>query len=269
MKHYLTILRPLNGLMSVVAVWIGTIVAGASFIPGMNVLVGALSVFLISGGGMAINDYFDAAIDKMNKPHRPIPSGRISRGAAFAYAVSLMLIGIILSYTINMQTFILAIVATVLLIIYAAKMKKTILMGNFLVSALVAVTFVYGGMIAGDYGRLMPLALLALLSNVGREIYKTIDDAVGDRKYNVNSAAIKLGVLNARLLGNIFLTCAVIFSFLPFFLGIFGVTYLFFVVIADVAFIAAGVVPVKHSSKLIKVAMLIALVAFIAGAVRV
>ena len=37
-----------------------------------------LVVFFITGAGNAINDYFDLEIDRVNRPRRPIPSGRMS-----------------------------------------------------------------------------------------------------------------------------------------------------------------------------------------------
>ncbi|MFN9125942.1 MAG: UbiA family prenyltransferase [bacterium] len=45
-------------------------------------------------GGMVLNDAFDAAIDARERPARPIPSGRISRGAAFAAGAALLLAGV-------------------------------------------------------------------------------------------------------------------------------------------------------------------------------
>ena len=263
---YLSILRPLNGVMSIIAVWIGSLIAGAPLMPSFAVVLGMISVFLISGGGMAINDFFDAEIDKLNRPKRPIPSGKISSRKALIYSGALFVVGCAFSYLVNFDTLVTAIIVSGLLIAYAAQLKKTILIGNLIISGLVALTFVYGGLILGNYVALLPLALLAFLANTSREIYKTIDDTLGDRKYNVNSLALKIGVTNARIVANIFLIVAVIFSFVPYFLKILGPVYLFFVILADIVFISVAVAPVKYGSKLIKVAMLLALVAFFFGA---
>lgn len=269
MHPYLKLLRPLNGIMSVFAVWIGTLIAGAHLVPNYYTILGFIAVFLVSGGGMGINDFFDVKIDKINKPHRPIPSGKISPRAALAYSAVLFALGIAAAFFISFETFITAIIASCLLIAYAAYLKKTILVGNLIISGLVAVTFIFGGVIFKNYTALLPLALLAFLSNTGREIYKTIDDAMGDQKYDVNSLALKIGVMKARVTANIFLITAVIFSFVPYFLGLLGMTYLFFVVLADIVFLAAVAAPVKYSSKLIKIAMFVALVAFFAGAIKI
>ena len=63
MLSYVKLLRPLNGLMSVIAVWIGALLAGADIIPGMKIIYGFVAVFLVSGAGMVVNDIFDINID--------------------------------------------------------------------------------------------------------------------------------------------------------------------------------------------------------------
>jgi hypothetical protein len=62
-------------------------------------LAGLLGILISSSGlylsGMAWNDFFDAAVDAVERPWRPIPSGRISRQTAAAIASGLMLTGIL------------------------------------------------------------------------------------------------------------------------------------------------------------------------------
>ncbi|MBM7503442.1 SCO3242 family prenyltransferase [Agromyces aurantiacus] len=49
---------------------------------------------LLYWGGMALNDAADAELDRVERPERPIPSGRISRRAAFGVAGALTAAGI-------------------------------------------------------------------------------------------------------------------------------------------------------------------------------
>jgi 4-hydroxybenzoate polyprenyltransferase len=46
-------------------------------------------------GGMVLNDVFDARLDAIERPERPIPSGRISRASASAAGGLLLLVGIL------------------------------------------------------------------------------------------------------------------------------------------------------------------------------
>ena len=53
-------------------------------------LVATVGLYL---SGMAWNDYFDREIDAVERPKRPLPSGRVTLGAARVFAGSLMVVG--------------------------------------------------------------------------------------------------------------------------------------------------------------------------------
>ena len=44
--------------------------------------------------GMALNDYADREVDAVERPHRPVPSGRVTAGFALGLAASLTAAGI-------------------------------------------------------------------------------------------------------------------------------------------------------------------------------
>ncbi|MBI5061682.1 MAG: UbiA family prenyltransferase [Candidatus Aenigmarchaeota archaeon] len=269
-KHFIKIMRPLNCIMSAIAVYISALVAGSAIflvVPPMTVFYAMLVVFLVCSGGMVANDIFDIEIDKVNKPDRPLPSGKMSMKAAKAFSTLLMLAGIAISYFINYYAFFVAVAAALLLVLYAWKLKRVMLAGNITVSLLVGFTFIYGGLVNQNFITVMPLALLAFLSNMGREIYKTAEDVLGDKKGGADTLAVKFGVIKAKRIASIFIILAVLLSFVPFVLGILGLYYLIVVVFADILFLSAIVSPVKRSSKLAKIAMLVALIAFLIGAV--
>ena len=269
MFAYLEIIRPLNCLMAGLAVYIATLVAGLAIYPSFLVLLGILATFLVCAGGMVINDYFDIDIDNVNKPNRPIPSNRIKKRTALIYSIILFASGIALSYAINYYTLVTAIAASLVLISYAWKLKKTVFIGNLLISLLVALTFIFGGFVAMNYLPVLILAILAFLANTGREVYKCVEDVLGDKKAGADTIAVKYGIVKSRQIATIFVIIAITLSFLPFFFGIFGVIYLFFVVIADIVFMIAVISPVRLAAKVTKIAMLIALAAFLIGAVAV
>ncbi|MDQ0894232.1 SCO3242 family prenyltransferase [Agromyces ramosus] len=56
-------------------------------------LLPVASVFLYSGG-MALNDYADRTLDAVERPERPIPSGRIAPRRALGIAVACMAVGL-------------------------------------------------------------------------------------------------------------------------------------------------------------------------------
>src|SRR3989304_4035078 len=71
----LELIRYKNCAMAGLAAVIGSAIA-YSIAPGEMIwmLLVFLTVFLVTGAGNAVNDYFDAAIDVINRPGRPIPS---------------------------------------------------------------------------------------------------------------------------------------------------------------------------------------------------
>jgi len=267
MFAYLEILRPLNGLMAVFAVFVAVMLVNF-FIP-YQLSLAFLVVFLISSAGMIINDYFDYEIDKINRPKRPIPSGRIPRKTALIYAVVLFLIADFIALFINFYAFILAILNTVINIIYSWKLKKMILIGNFSVSWLAASTFIFGNLLTGNISiTVLLLFLMAFSSNIGREITKSIEDVEGDKRIRARTLPIVAGKNFAGLVAMIFIIFAIIFSPLPYMLNLLSINYLYLVIVTDIIFAFSCflifILP-KKSQKLMKIAMFIAIVAFLAG----
>ncbi|MBC7771959.1 MAG: UbiA family prenyltransferase [Pyrinomonadaceae bacterium] len=78
---------------------IGAMGAAATDYPWQALCVVAPSLILIYVAGMAINDALDVETDRKERPHRPIPSGRVSRNAAFTFAIlaSLAALGLLAS----------------------------------------------------------------------------------------------------------------------------------------------------------------------------
>jgi 4-hydroxybenzoate polyprenyltransferase len=65
-------------------------------------LVGILAVFMVGismiyCAGMLLNDYFDQDVDAVERPDRPIPSGRASPESVLGWAISLLVLGTLLA----------------------------------------------------------------------------------------------------------------------------------------------------------------------------
>lgn len=272
----LELMRYKNCAMAGLAAVIGAAIA-YSAAPGELVWMGLIfiTVFSITGAGNALNDYFDAGIDAINRPYRPIPSGRITRNCAFRFSIVLFASGIMISYFIgtNLLPLLIAVFNSFLLYLYASYLKKKVLIGNLGVSYLTGSTFLFGGAAYGGKGIQVTLILffLSMLATFAREIVKTIEDIEGDRKDGATTLPIKIGERPAAYLACAFGLLAVFLSPLPYFLDMFNEYYLAVVGIADIVFLYAMVQILKknptRSSKYFKVAMFLAMLAFIAGSV--
>ena len=54
-----------------------------------------LSTIGLYGGGVVFNDVFDAELDKIERPERPIPSGLVPKNAAAFFATLLLILAIV------------------------------------------------------------------------------------------------------------------------------------------------------------------------------
>lgn len=271
----LRLLRIGNCAMAGVAAVIGAgIVCGITELPILGaVLLFSLfsSVFLITGAGNAINDYFDADIDAINKPMRPIPLGRVSRNAALYLSLLLFGLGIALAYTINIICFAIALANSMMLIVYARNLKRTALAGNISVGYLTGSTFLYGGALFEITGLVQTSGLfaLAMLATIAREIAKDIEDIDGDSAMGLDTLPIRIGSRRAGSAASAFGVIAVLLSPVPYLSLGFSVWYLVVVMFANLCFLIA-ILRLKKgdaagSSRLFKQAMMVALAAFVVG----
>ena len=230
---YLELARPLNGIIAFISAWLGGVFASRgnteNLLDVRLLLVSIAALFLLSAGN-AINDYCDYNIDRINRPQRPLPSGRIQRLHALIFAIVLMVIGIWLGTLISRSAIAFAILVAVALTGYAFWLKRTPFVGNLVVSGLTGSTFIAGGIaIDSVQGTLVP-ATFAFLFTAAREIIKDIEDTEGDLKNSVKTLAI----LNPRLaVGTAlsFMALVILFSPVPYLFGWYSWHYLFAVVL--------------------------------------
>ncbi len=267
------LVRPINCLLAGLAVLIGVVVAGGGELP-YAAGVALVAAALISGAGNAVNDYFDRDIDAINRPHRPIPSGRLSARTALILAGCLFGAGVVLAALINPSCFALAALNSVVLFTYSAELKRRGLAGNLTIGYLVGSTFLFGGLAVGEISVVGILAIMAALSTVGRELIKGIEDMRGDQKLGFRTFPLRYGAGKAAALAIGFIAAAIAISPLPYVLELFGWAYLALVVPSIVAFIAAAAIIVRsrkpkaagRASLACKMAMGLGLLAFLAGA---
>lgn len=262
---FLQVLRPLNCLMASLAILIGVFLGG--FFQIDFIIYALLAGFLVCGAGMVINDYYDIEIDKINKPEKYRRMKKYPKNLWLIYSMILFISGIIISSLVNTLVFSIAVINSILLIVYAAKLKKTTLIGNLIISYLVASLFVFGAAVSGNVSIALFLALLAFFSNTGREIVKDIEDVIGDRK----AGAMTLAVSNKKtavVLAVIFVLSAVVISPLPYVLGLLSINYLYVVLVTDIIFAYSCFlifVSPKKSQKFMKIAMVFGLISFLVG----
>jgi 4-hydroxybenzoate polyprenyltransferase len=129
---YLKFMRPFTLYPPAVGMISGGITAfGAhpkcAFTPGiaLAIFTGSFMAAMLNGASNALNQIYDLEIDRINKPHRYLPSGKISIKEAWTIAVTLFIISLIFAGLVNRQCFMLAAVAAVMTYFYSAPPLRT------------------------------------------------------------------------------------------------------------------------------------------------
>ncbi|GAB4033839.1 UbiA-like protein EboC [Spirosoma gilvum] len=120
-KALLSLTRPANLVTSVADVLAGMAIAGYFLIPDFDLAPLAwlcLSTIGLYGGGVVFNDVFDAELDAIERPERPIPSGVVSKQAAIGLGSGLLAVGILASFWVNQTAGYLAVAISAAALIY-------------------------------------------------------------------------------------------------------------------------------------------------------
>ena len=177
---------------------------------GFSLLV--ISMVCLAAAGNIINDLHDTETDTVNKPHKLIIGNKISEKAAYNWFIALNIIGVgigfYLSNLVGKPSFTaLFIIPSAFLYFYATQIKGTVLVGNLVVSIMVAMIIVMVGifdlvpainpanlstqkvifLILVDY------AIFAFLVNFIREMVKDQEDIKGDYKAGYQTLPVILG----------------------------------------------------------------------------
>ncbi len=269
MNPYLQLIRPSVSLLGAFGALVGALVAG--FYDPFFIIIALLVTFFVSGAGNTINDYFDYKIDKVNRPKRPIPSGKIKRSNALVYAGILYALGIVLCAFLNIYCLILALFNVFITIAYSWKLKRTLFIGNIIPSWLGASAFLFGSLLTGAITiPIMVIALMAFLSNTGREIAKDIEDIKGDRREKSRTLPIAFNMKVSKAATILLVLIAIAITPIPYLLGLLGLYYMYIVLVCDAVLVYSCFVLVKNvgkAQKLMKIAMFIGILAFLVGTI--
>ncbi len=121
---YLRLMRPANIVTSVADVLAGIAISG--YLSNHNfqlqnllpILLLCFSTIGLYGGGVVFNDVFDAALDRIERPERPIPVGLITIREAATLGALMLIAGIIAAGFISLTSVILAILVSVSALVY-------------------------------------------------------------------------------------------------------------------------------------------------------
>lgn len=273
-KASIQLLRPLNVIIMMVVTSAAVFFAGGFGVSPVSLILGGLTAGLIGGAANAINDFFDIAIDRVNRPERPLPKGVVRPSVAVILWAVLSMAGISLNLFLNSSALWIAVLAVAVLYAYSAWLKRTVLIGNIVVAGMTGMAFVYGAAVAGAPGKALFPFLFAFLINLGREILKDIEDMAGDERDGAMTLPLKHGAPAAFTIATGVFIVLIAATIVPFTLGIYGTTYL---VVVNVVNLLLGFVIVsmwtnrapgnlRRLNGILKAGMIVGLIAMAFGA---
>ncbi len=179
---YSQLLRPANVVTALADVLAGLAVAGTTLslsggtAPVEPFSIGALLVSTVGlyGGGVVLNDVFDAPLDADERPERPIPSGRASRTGAALFGGLLLAAGIGTALLVNMASALVAILVAGGAVLYDISAKHHVVYGPVMMglcrggNLLLGVSAVPALLLQNTYLVLLPLAFVGAITSISQ-----------------------------------------------------------------------------------------------------
>ncbi len=278
MKEKLTaivkIIRPLNFLITFVSVIVAAVICLPDKIPELNVLLAAFAASLVMASGNIINDIYDLGIDKINRPLRPLPSGKITIKESYAVYFIFIVVSIFLSALVNEKALAIVLISILILFIYSKYLKQIPLLGNITVAFLTGLVFIFGGFVVGNPSAAIVPSVFAFLINLIREIVKDMEDIEGDIKAGVNTFPVKYGYRKSNFLISLVTIFLILYTLYPFITQLYKIEYFVVVMVIvnpilvyclKILFEDQSAKNLKKISNILKLSMVFGLIAIFLG----
>jgi 4-hydroxybenzoate polyprenyltransferase len=124
----------------------GYFVTAVNNVPLVNyytILILVFSSVFLYVGGLVTNDLFDINKDKVERPKRPLPSGKIKRSMTVLLSALFFGLGVVLSSMLSFTTTLISILLVVMILSYNYKLKNGILR-PFVMGGIRSLNVIYG-----------------------------------------------------------------------------------------------------------------------------
>jgi len=186
-------------------IWCGLVsLAGACVALGglPEIKIALLALFIPMMGwtaGLYLADFLDRKLDAIQKPHRPIPSGRIKPKEALLIGAIFAIAGLILSFLLGMSNIVLVFVVALLVLGYAKISKSLGIIGNLNRGIVTVAAYFFGVFSIGQSIQSIPiyiwlLAIVFLFHDTNSNLVGAIRDMEGDKKGGYKTIPVKYGL---------------------------------------------------------------------------
>jgi len=227
----LQISRPINSLITFLVIIVASVISIDGSYSVLKIILAGLSGALTASAGNVINDYFDISIDRINRPERILPKGKLTLREALVFYFFLTIIALLLSAFIGIIALLEVFFAASLLFFYSYKMKKIPFIGNFVIAFLTGFAFIYGGIAVNNVKAAIIPAMFALLINFIREIIKDMEDIEGDRQQGINTYPAVYGFKKTKTIIVFITIVLIILTMFPFVSKLYAIEYFLIVMV--------------------------------------
>ncbi|MEX2157222.1 MAG: geranylgeranylglycerol-phosphate geranylgeranyltransferase [Gemmatimonadales bacterium] len=266
------LMRAPNLLIAAAGVLAGGWIALGTIALPKELVFAAISGIALGAAGNAWNDICDAAADRVNRPGaRPLAAGHVARGTADLIVFLGALTGLTAAALVSGWQLLAAAAALAVMLAYSPLLKPRPALGNAAVAAVAGSPPFYGALAVGAPGTGVVPWVLAAWLHLAREIVKDVEDEAGDRTIGRRTIPIVVGRRPAQVvaagIGLLFIPASLL---LPRAAG-YGGAYFVIALVAQMAVLVAAtwllLGRVERVSALLKSAMVVGLIALVAGKV--
>lgn len=216
----------------------GACIANESF---PNFYIAVLATFIPIMGwiaGLNLSDFFDRKLDKIQKNHRPIPSGRIKSYEILIIGSFFAFFGLFFSYMLGFDNLILSIFAATLVLAYAKFTKSKGMLGNINRGLITGVAFFFGVFSVYESILNIPLyvwliSIIFIIHDTNSNLIGAIRDIEGDRIGGYKTFPVKHGIKKTIYIALILTFIWILLAFsIPYFYGFLNDVYYYLLALA-------------------------------------
>jgi chlorophyll/bacteriochlorophyll a synthase len=195
--------RPFTLIPPMIGIFSGALIGfGATHVPFplVHVALAVLAAGVLNAASNGLNQICDFQNDSINKPHRPLPSGRMTRREARAFVVIAYVIALALVAVVNWQTFAIYVLAALSTVAYSAppvRLKRHTFGSNFIIALIRGALLKVAGWaaVATVLASIEPwyIGSIYLVFLLGATTTKDFADIEGDRAAGCITLPVKYG----------------------------------------------------------------------------
>ena len=147
--------------------------------------------------GLYAGDYYDRDLDATSKPHRPVPSGRVSPREAFGFMVGYISVGYALALILSPWALLIAVLTTVFGIAYSKTFKRHAILGNLDRGLLACFTITFAAAATRSLeagGMILILFGIFFFHDSSSNLIGAIRDLEGDREAGYGTVPAVYGI---------------------------------------------------------------------------